>query len=197
MAVSDIIITPATVWYAPVATALPDETSVAYGAAWGGAWVSLGTTLEPVKLSFDKELLKLTIEQALSAVKMPVISEEAAIETVLAEMTAVNLALAMGGTSTVTAAGAAQKGFFAIEAGGEPAATEYAWGFEGYSVISAVKQPIRLFFYKGVATLGGELEFAKAKATGINLHVDAIPDTTLALGKQLMVLHRVTAPASS
>ena len=56
----------------------------------------------------------------------------------------------------------AQRGSLRSKGGRRPAAAEYGRGFEGYSVISNVKQPIRLF-YKGVATLGGELEFAKAK----------------------------------
>ena len=66
MAVGDIIISPATVWYAPVATALPDGTSVAYGAAWGGRgcpWARrwAGET------EFRQNCWKLMVRQALSA----------------------------------------------------------------------------------------------------------------------------------
>lgn len=196
MAISDIVIGPARVFYAPVATALPDETSVAYGATWTN-WTELGTTLEPVSVNFERTMAEITVEQALSAVRRPVESESLTIETVLAEMTAVNLALALGGTATSTNAGAGQKAFFQIEAGGEPELTEYAWGFEGYTVIAGVKQPVRWLFYKGIATLGGALEFGKSNPAGISLQVQVLPDLTKIAGKQLLLMQRVTAAAST
>ena len=41
MAVTDILVSPAKIWYSPLATALPDETSVAAGASWGAGWIDL------------------------------------------------------------------------------------------------------------------------------------------------------------
>lgn len=195
MAVSDIIISPAKLYWANVGTALPDETSVAYDGTWS-SWNYLGTTLEPVKLTYNRETFELEVQQALSPLKHKVTKEVASIETILAEVSASALAIVMGGTSGATAAGSGQKGYFTVEAGGDGELIEYAWGFEGYSVINNVKQPTRWFFYRGVATPTGEVSFAKAEPAGLGIRIDAHPDTTLAIGKQLWVMHRVTAAAT-
>ena len=40
--VADLIVGPARVFYAPVGEALPDESSIGYGDAWGGNWTEVG-----------------------------------------------------------------------------------------------------------------------------------------------------------
>lgn len=198
MAVTDILVTPAKIYRAPVATAVPDETSVAYGAAWGGAWVDLGYTLEPVSLSYEAETFKLMVEQLTAPVRSVRQEETVSIETVLAEITGANLGLVLDGTVTTTAAGAAQTGYDAVEAGGSPAISEYAWGFEGYRLgASNVKLPVRVFVYRGVAVLNGQLTFAKSAGVGIPLRIEVLPDTEKVAGKQLLLIHNVTAAASS
>lgn len=68
------------------------------------------------------------------------------IETVLAEITGANLGLVLDGTVTTTTTGAARTGYDAVEAGGSPSISEYAWGFEGYRLgASNVKLPVRVF----------------------------------------------------
>lgn len=198
MAVTDILVTPATIYYAPVGEALPDETSVGYGDAWGGNWVDLGYTLEPVSLSYETETFELEVEQITLPVRRVRTKETVMIETSLAEMTATNLALVVDGTATTTAAGVGQVGFDEILAGGSVDLSEYAWGFEGFRVTAAnVRLPVRVFLYRGQAVLNGQLTFAKGAGVGIPIQIKALPDTTQTAGEQILVIHNVTAVATT
>lgn len=198
MAVTDILVTPAKIYRAPVGTAVPDETTVAYGASWGASWTDLGYTLEPVSLSYESETFKLMVEQLTAPVRSVRQEETVSIETVLAEITGANLNMVMDGTLTTVAAGAAQVGFDTVEAGGSVAISEYAWGFEGYRLgASNAKLPVRVFVYRGVAVLNGQLTFAKSAGVGIPLRIEVLPDTAKVAGKQLLLIHNVTAAASS
>lgn len=198
MAVTDILVTPATIYYAPVGEALPDETSVGYGDAWGGNWTNLGYTLEPVSLSYETTTFELEVEQITLPVRRVRTGETVMIETTLAEMTATNLALVVDGSSTTTAAGVGQVGWDEILAGGSVDLSEYAFGFEGFRVTSAnVRLPVRVFFYKGNAVLNGQLTFAKGAGAGIPIQIKALPDTTQAAGEQILVIHNVTAVATT
>lgn len=198
MAVTDILVTPATIYYAPVGEALPDETSVDYGDAWGGNWTNLGFTLEPVALSYETETFELEVEQITLPVRRVRTKETVMIETALAEMTGANLALVVDGTVTTTAAGVGQKGFDEILAGGSVDLSEYAWGFEGFRVTSAnVRLPVRMFLYRGNAVLNGQLTFAKGAGVGIPIQIKALPDTTQDPGEQILVIHNVTAVATT
>jgi hypothetical protein len=194
MAVTDILVTPAKIYRAPVGEAVPDESTVAYGAAWGGNWTDLGYTLEPVSLSYETETFKLMVEQLTAPVRAVRQEETITIETVLAEITGANLAMAMDGTNTATSAGVNQVAYDLVEAGGSVSISEYAWGFEGYRLTSTdSKLPVRVFVYRGVATLNGQLTFAKSAGVGIPLRIEAMPDTTKAAGKQILQIHNVTA----
>jgi hypothetical protein len=198
MAVTDILVTPAKIYRAPVGTALPDETTVAYGASWGASWTDLGYTLEPVSMSYETETFKLMVEQLTAPVRSVRQEETVTIETVLAEITGANLALALDGTTTTTAPGAGQAGYDQVEAGGSVSIAEYTWGFEGYRLAANnAKLPVRVFIYRGVATLNGQLTFAKSAGVGIPLRIEALPDTTKEAGKQLLVIHNVTASPTS
>jgi hypothetical protein len=171
---------------------------VAYGAAWGGNWVDLGFTLEPVSMSYETETFKLMVEQLTAPVRAVRQEETITIETVLAEITGANLAVAMDGTSTPTNAGVNQVAYDLVEAGGSVSISEYAWGFEGYRLAANnAKLPVRIFVFRGVATLNGQLTFAKSAGVGIPLRVEAMPDTTKAAGKQLLVIHNVTSSPTS
>ena len=198
MAVTDILVTPATIYYAPVGEALPDESSIDYGEAWGGNWVNLGYTLEPVALSYETETFELEVEQITLPVRRVRTKETVMIETALAEMTGANLALVVDGTVTTTAAGVGQVGFDEILAGGSVDLSEYAWGFEGFRVTSAnVRLPVRMFLYRGNAVLNGQLTFAKGAGVGIPIQIKALPDTTQDAGEQILVIHNVTAVATT
>lgn len=197
MAVTDILVSPATIYYAPVGTAVPDETTVAYGAAWGGQWVNLGFTLEPISLSYETETFELEVEQITLPVRRVRTTETVTIETVLAEMTATNLSLVVDGTVTTTAAGTGQVGFDEIAAGGRVDLSEYAFGFEGFRLTANnVRLPVRFFLYRGNAVLNGQLTFAKSAGVGIPIQIKALPNTSQSAGRQLLVIHNVTAPAT-
>lgn len=198
MAVSDIIISPATVYQAPVGTALPSADTVQYGTTWGGSWVAVGYTLTPVSLNYEQSLFELSIEQLTVPVKRLRQEEKATIETTLAEMTAANFALPLDGTVTTVAAGVSIRGKSTVEAGGNIAVTEKAWGFEGLLAVQGVIQlPVRFFFYKATAELSGKLEFSRKAAAGIPLVVRALADTSKVVGKQLMIVQFVTAKATN
>ncbi len=196
---ANIIKSGAQVWYAPTGETLPDETSVAFGAAWGGNWARVGYTKAPLTFTYEDERTDITVEEVLAPVLQRRISENAMFETTLAELTATYLKLAAGGQGTVstTAAGAGQKGYEELTFGDEVIIEEKRWGFEGMYVTAAgVEQPIRVFVYKGVALLNGDLEFSKKTDdyVGIPLQVKALADTDNS--NRLWTFQRVTAPAT-
>ena len=194
---TNILIGGAKVYYAPVAESLPAD-SVAYGTAWGGNWTDLGYTSAPLTWAVSRETKEIEVEQSTLPVKEIVIKERHVFETTLAEITSTNLQLGIGGTATTTAAGAAQVGKDELEAGGEAVMDEYAWGFEGmYLNASGVSYPVRCWIYKGVATINGNLEFAKGNEAGMGLHINALEDGTKDAGKRAIKFQRVTAPTTS
>lgn len=198
MAVTDILITPAKIWKSPVGEALPDETTVAFDASWGGNWDNVGYTLQPLTMSYDRTLFELEVEQVTGVVKRRVTKEMAAFESVLAEATPDNLQLAIGGTVTTTAAGASQVAFEDLDVGGEIQIDELQWGFEGfYENAAGAKFPVRVFVYKATSILNGQLTFAKAAAAGVPIQISAEADTGKAVGSQLIKFQRVTAVATS
>lgn len=198
--VANIIMGGATVYYAAVATAVVDETSVAYGAAWTAPWARVGYTKAPVTFVYEDEQFMAEVEEELTAVKARRIKENARIETVLAELTPTYINLALGGTVTTTAAGASQTAYDDLPVGGTAILPEYAWGFEGQYINSAgVSFPVRLTMYRGIAKLNGPLTFSNRnnEYPGINLQINALADTGKSAGNKLFDLYRVTAVATS
>jgi len=197
MAVADILLTPATLYYAPIGEVLPDD-AVAYGTAWGGNWVNMGYTNAPLAVSYSNEKYKVMVEQLTAAVKSRIISEELAFETTLVELTGANLALAFNGTATDTAAAIGQPGKTEVEAGGDTEADVYTFGFEGeYVDAGGDSFPVRVQVYRGTLVMGGNLEFSKSKESGLPIRIDAEADTTKDVGKQLILIQKVTADALS
>lgn len=198
MSSADIIISPVKVYYAPVGEALPDETSVAYGAAWGGNWTAIAMTATPLAMKRDVSTKEAMIEQSTLVVKRAITEEKVAFETVIAELTTDHLELVMGGTSSSTPAGASQRAYEQLVAGGEVTLDERAWGFEGKYVDSSGNEfPIRVFVHRATSVLNGDLTFGKGEQTGIPLRIDALADLTKVIGQQLMTVHKVTAEATS
>lgn len=200
--VTNLIKTGAWVYVAPVGEPNPDETDVAYGAAWGGNWARIGFTKEALKMMYESEEFDQTVEEVLAPVKRHRTSEKAMLETVMAEVTAEYLQLAAGDQTSVTvvAAGASQDGYEETGLGGVVKLTEKKWGFEGLFVDSAaVDQPIRVFVHKATGKLNGALEFSKKTSdyTGIPLQVAALADTSQSAGEELLVWQRVTAEKTS
>lgn len=186
MGVGNLLKTKAKVWIAPYGEALPDETSVAYGGSWGGNWSSWGYTQAPLKFKPELKRFLHKIEEALGAVKAQNMESMCEFETVLAEMTADNIAYALGvdpddatNGVTTTAAGVGQKAFEQISMGNVVQVENWAIGFEGLSVDSAGNnQPLRVFITKAVIEINGELEFSDKSdnALGIPVKVLALQD---------------------
>ena len=194
MATADILLTPARIFYAPVGETLPDENSVAYGEAWGGNWSDLGYTLNPVTMNITRDLFELFVEQLTNPVRRKITQETFTIETTLAEITGDNLLLAYGGTVTETPAGAAQVAKTELEAGGDTTPDVYAFGLEGEYVDDDNDSfPVRVLMFRGNPILGGAMQFAKSAGMGIPIRITAEADTTKAVGKQLLLIQKVTA----
>jgi len=198
MAVTDIIIAPATIYSAPTGEALPAIDTVGYGTAWGGNWVNMGYTLTPVSLQYDQELFELEVEQLTNPVKRLRTKETAMIETTLAEISGANLNLPLDGTVTTVVAGSGVRGKTTVEAGGKTTITEKAVGFEGLmKVDGTINLPVRIFFYKATIQLNGKLEFSKKAAAGIPIQIKALADTSKVVGKQILIMQIATAKATS
>src|SRR5712691_8969680 len=94
--ISDIVVTAAKLYQSPVGTAMPLDT-VDVDAAWPNGWVSVGYTLEPVKAQYTFDVLDVMVQQEMGSVKRIRIKEALKLSTVLAELTAANMALAFAG----------------------------------------------------------------------------------------------------
>lgn len=195
MAKTDILAAPAKIYYAPVGETLPDETTVAAGAAWGGTWVDLGYTLTPVSVNLETETFDLFVEQNIAPVRRVRTALSAAFETTLAEFTGAVLALVMDGTKTTTAPGASQKGYDEVTVSGEKAdVSMYAFGIEGVRVLANnTRQPVRIFIMQGSITASGAIEFSKSAGAGIPVTIGALADAN----GHVLKIHNVTAEATS
>ncbi len=193
MAVSDIIVSPATIWYAPVGEALPAVNTIDAGEAWGGNWASLGYTLEPISLSLETATFDLFVEQLTVPVRTIRTQVDALLKTKLAEFTGVNLKLAMDGTLTTTAPGAAQVGYDSIVMDATKTDVSlFAVGIEGVRVSNAnARLPVRIFLHRASIVLSGDVEFAKGAGVGIPITIKALAD---AATNAAMTIQNVTAP---
>lgn len=195
MAVADILLSPARIFYAAVGTALPNPNTVAYGGVWTAPWVDLGYTLTPITVGFNQEIYKLEVQQVTLPLKGLITTQEVTLETTLAEITAANMALAFGGSVSTTAAGTAQVALEELKSGGASSITYYAWGLEGLYVDANNNQlPVRVLIYRGSAVLNGNLNFSKSEPVGIPLQITAWADTTKTAGQQLWTFQKTTAP---
>lgn len=197
MAVSDIMAGPVTIYYAPVGEAIPDESTVAWGAAWGGNWETIGYTKAPLSANYEPEFLDIGIEQALANVRAFKSGEAFMLETTIADMVADNLGVLMSSDVVTTASGVGQVGFDQIDVGGDFTVDEYAWGFEGlHAPNNTDRFPVRFFIHKGVARLSGALEFSKSDYVGTPIQISALEDLDRTLGQRLFTFQKVTAAAS-
>lgn len=195
MAEADVVVTGAKLYYSNAGTTLPAVT-VAVDGAWPVGWTYVGYTLEPVKLTYNFEVLEIMVQQTLNPIARTRTTEELMFETVLAEHFAANIALALAGSSSTTAAASGVPGFEDFYVGGDYNLPVRQWGIEG-SYVSAAgnRHPIRIFIWRATAAEGGELTYDRENPAGIPLQIKALADTTKTLGQHLMRVQRVTAPA--
>ena len=196
--VANIIKSGAKLYRGPVGESIPDETSVGYGAAWGGNWETFGYTKEALTAAYESEEADINTEEELAPVKRVRIGENLTLETVLGELTAAYLQVAAANQDSVskTVAGGAQKAYEETGLGGEVTLTEYQWGFEGLFITSGGDdEPIRLFVNKGTALLNGALEFSRKSDdyVGVPIQIKALTDPTQSVGQKLCLFQRVTA----
>jgi len=196
--VGNIIKSGAVLWYAPTGTTVPDTDDIAYDEAWGGDWVKVGFTKEPLTMAYESEESDINVQEHLAPVKRWRISENLTLETVLSELTADYLQLAASNQDGVseTAADGDTKAYEQTGLGGVAELTEKTWGFEGLFIdTSGNDQPIRLFVHKGTAKINGNLEFSKKTDdyVGVPIQIKAIADTSQDAGEELALFQRITA----
>lgn len=193
--VANIMKAGARIWVAPVGEAIPDETTIAAEADWGGNWARIGYTAAPLKVTFEDERMVIETEEELMEVDDRRIKFSATAETAFAELTAEYLQMIFGGTINTTAAGVGQVGYEELDVNPNELTEKLAFGFEGISYdASQNKLPQRWFFTKVSAALSGEFEYSKKTDSYVNLPVlfrIFKPDSGTPVKFQ-----RVTAPAS-
>lgn len=197
----DVILGPGRLYRAPVATANPDESTVAYGAAWGGSWTDMGDFPEgsPITIALAEDIYKVYGEQSTVAQAVTRTRREATVKGALLETSIANWAIALQGTAeTTAAAGGGQKGYSEIPFGAQTDVTLYKWGIEALRVDSAnANQPIRWFFHKGFFRMTGDVQYAKTKETMLPFEITIIGDDTQTAGEELGILQIVTAAATA
>ena len=196
--IQTITLSPATLWQAPLAEPLPDETTVAFGADWGGNWTPFGFTNGALTFAYEFDNAEADIEQSLAMVKRKKTNERSFMEARLAEFCLAVLTNIWEGTVTTTAPGVGQVGFEEWNVGNDNNLTERAYGAEGSWVDSSGNRfPIRVFFYKATSAQGAQLQFSKNEFIGIPFRIDALGDLSQSFGNQLVKIQRVTAVATS
>ena len=200
MADADILIGPGRLYVAPVAEANPDDSTVAYNAAWGGNWVDLGDIIEgsPIVLAINEEITQVMTEQSTAPKNAVRTSREVTVSATLAEHSVTNMAYVLDGTAATTAAGASQKGYSDIPFGSNSDLDFYKFGIEALRKDSSDNnQPVRWFLHKGYFQLSGDINYAKSDPTGVPITITILADGTQSAGEELGTLQIVTAAATS
>lgn len=194
--VSDIVISGAKLYYAPLGTTLPLDT-LAAGVVWPAPWVYIGYTLEPLTAGYSFEVLEVMVQQAMTAVKRKRISEEFTLGTTLAQLAAPNLALAYGGVASAVAPGIGQPGKEIFTIGGNTNLPTWMWGFEGkYEDEDLMVFPIRGWLWIATPAEGSETALDRENPTGIPLNLKGLADTSKAVDQQLFKWDRILEPAT-
>lgn len=195
----NVLMGMATVWYGPAGSveAMPDETSVAYGADWGGSWTEFGVTGQPLAFGVETDTVERMVEQRLMPVATRRSAQRIMFETALAEITIANLAIVLDGTTTTVAAATSQKGYeeFSLDAN-DFSIDVRSFGFEGlYVDDNGVDQPFRVYIRKGNAFMNGNMEFSR-EGEGVDLpfQVVALDDCS---GVAPVRVQRVSAAATA
>lgn len=201
MAVQDVLIGPGRLFVAPLGEANPDETTVAYGASWGGNWTDFGDFPEgsPVTLSINETTVKVYGEQSTGVKKQVRTRREVVISGALLEHTIANWAYLLDATAdAAVSAGASQKAYQELPFGVQTDISEYKFGIEALRKdTSDGNQPIRWFLHRGSIMLGADVAYAKQNPTSMGFEITILEDDTQSANEELGILQIVTAPASS
>jgi hypothetical protein len=197
----NVILGPGKLYRAPVATANPDESTVAWNAAWGGSWVNMGDFPEgsPITIGMAEDVYKVYSQQTTVAQAVTRTRRESMIKGALLDHTFANFAIALQGTAeTTAAAGGGQKGYTEVPFGSQADVTLYKWGIEALFVDAAnANQPIRWFFHKGFFRMTGDLQYSKTGESTIPFEITIIGDSSQSAGEELGIFQIVTAAATA
>lgn len=194
MAQSDILVSGAWLWYAPEDEANPDETTIDTGEDWGGNWEWLGLTTEPLAMAVETETFEVDVQQLSSPILQSITSETFTLTTTLAEQTAAILQLLDGGNITTTPAGAAQRGYTELKAGGRTVRTVYKVGFEvRHSLPDGTLLPLRLFFHRANFARGGDVPYGKGEVAGIPIQITVLADEAQSTDEKIYVWQKITS----
>jgi hypothetical protein len=142
----------------------------------------------------ETETFEVDVQQLSSPILQSITSETFTLATTLAEQTAEILQLLDGGNITTTAAGASQRGYTELKAGGRTVRTVYTVGFEvKHSLADGTLLPLRLFFHRANFARGGDVPYGKGEVAGIPIEVTVLGDEDQAEGEQIYVWQKVTA----
>lgn len=195
MPVSDIIVSPASIWMAPVGTTPPDIDAIAAGVAWGANWEDMGYTLEPVSVGMNVQTFDLFVQQLTTPVRTLRTQIDAMFKTTLAEFTGKNIQVATDGTLVTVAASATKVGSDTIDVKADKTDVSlYAFGIEGVRVTDSNERvPVRIIIPRGSARLSGDISFAKGAGVGIPIEIKALADENGIAFK----VQNVTAPKTA
>lgn len=188
--ISDIMVSPALVYRAPIGTALPDA-SVAFGGTWPDPWEKYAYTNAPLTANYEIAKMDLTVEQLRGPAGAIPESEGFTFETSLAEFTPENLHTVFGGTLAEVEANGGVPAHTTFKFGGIERFSYYTWAFEG--AFPSDLRTVRFQILIGNAEVGGQLEFGKATQLGIPLSVTAYFDRDKPAGEQIATGYFVTS----
>lgn len=193
---ANFVMTHARILYAPTGTSLPNETSVAWGAAWSG-FTEPGDLLDELRITLVSTFSGISPQNANGDTNDYQTGEKLTADSILGDFTGPNIALLIQGTNTTTAAGVSQKPNWKIKGGGRRVVNKYLFGFEGFRQdVNGTLQPVRVFFYIASIRQNGAWRFNKDQKLGAPFTVKAYHDTTKTIGEQLWEIHIVTGPTS-
>lgn len=195
-----VLLTAANILYAPKGTTLPDETTVAYNTitGWPDGWIHVGYTATPARINYTFDVFEVPTEQSTAPLIQRKTNERAVVSVELQQFDGANLALVLGGSKADVAAGASQKGWTNVKAGGATTISEYLFALEGLRPdASGNNQPVRIFFHRATIRANGDIQLAKAAGTSIPAQITALLDSGKTVGEQLVEIHIITAAATS
>ncbi len=195
--IDNILIGPGKVYRATPVEDLPDESSVAYGAAWGGNWTEMGLLMtgSGVQMRHGSTMYDVKADGILLPLKRVPTSREIAFAFTLLEYTPENLQLVFpDSTLTETAAAAGQKAFADLKIGSGQDNPPYTVGIEAFRQdADGNKQPVRWRVYESSIEQDGETPFQQGAASMLPIVCHALHcDEEM----QVAQLHYVTAPGT-
>jgi hypothetical protein len=198
MAQEHILVSGAWLWYAPEDEPLPDETSIDAGEDWGGNWEWAGFTTEPLTMNVEAETFEVDVQQLSAPIMQSITSETYTLSTTLAEQTAELIQLLDGGNIIVTPAGASQRGYTELKAGGRTVRTVHSVGFEVKRALAdGTLVPLRLFFHRATFSRAGDTPYGKGEVAGMPIEIQVLADDAQAEDEKYYIWQRVDSLATT